>query len=107
LNVTPTTDSEYPSLCQAIGKAKELRDFVQESVLGRTNAAHLEWLQQHVTWDADDADARLTFNGVTQCVGVRQLVHYGILRKVFHIIFTFCRAYFHKACSGERIELCI
>ncbi len=82
LNVTSTTDSEYGSLCQAIIKAKELRDLVQESVLGRTNAARLEWLQEHVSWNTDGDVRGLTFNGITECVGVRRLIHHGILRKV-------------------------
>jgi len=53
---------------------------VNEGIREQENSERLEWLQRHV--QINGLDERLVFNSLTNMVGPRKLVHFGLLRKV-------------------------
>lgn len=46
----------------------------------KENSDRLEWLQNHVA--CDGLEEPLVFNSLTNSLGPRKLLHYGILHKV-------------------------
>lgn len=53
---------------------------VNEGVREKENSDRLEWLQTHVV--CDGLEEQLVFNSLTNSLGPRKLLHYGILHKV-------------------------
>lgn len=62
---------------------------VNEGVREKENSDRLEWLQTHVL--CDGLEEQLVFNSLTNSLGPRKLVHYGILHKVITDIIRGCR----------------
>lgn len=56
---------------------------VNEGVREKENSDRLEWLQTHVM--CDGLEEQLIFNSLTNSLGPRKLLHYGILHKVTYI----------------------
>lgn len=61
---------------------------VNEGVREKENSDRLEWLQTHVV--CDGLEEQLVFNSLTNSLGPRKLVHYGILHKVMNITQKYC-----------------
>lgn len=53
---------------------------MNEGVREKENSDRLEWLQNHVA--CDGLEEQLVFNSLTNSLGPRKLLHYGILHKV-------------------------
>lgn len=62
-----------------MAKAEELCTQVNEGVREKENSDRLEWLQTHVA--CDGLEEQLVFNSLTNSLGPRKLLHYGILHK--------------------------
>lgn len=56
---------------------------MNEGVREKENSDRLEWLQTHVI--CDGLEEQLVFNSLTNSLGPRKLVHYGILHKVINV----------------------
>ncbi|XP_046329518.2 intersectin-1-like isoform X4 [Haliotis rufescens] len=79
IKYTPPEHPDHQNLVDALAKAEELCTQVNEGVREKENSERLEWLQNHV--HCDGLSERIIFNGVTNCLGRRRLVHSGILYK--------------------------
>ena len=55
---------------------------VNEGVREKENSDRLEWLQRCV--QCDGLDEELVFNSMTNSLGPRKFLHFGVLHKVFH-----------------------
>lgn len=55
---------------------------VNEGVREKENSDRLEWLQTHVA--CDGLEEQLIFNSLTNSLGPRKLLHFGILHKVLY-----------------------
>ncbi|XP_023246440.1 intersectin-1 isoform X2 [Copidosoma floridanum] len=76
------TRAEHPDrqyLQEALAKAEEFCTQVNEGVREKENSDRLEWLQTHVA--CDGLEEQLVFNSLTNSLGPRKLLHYGILHK--------------------------
>ncbi|XP_071112496.1 intersectin-1-like [Haliotis cracherodii] len=79
IKYTPPEHPDHQNLVDALAKAEELCTQVNEGVREKENSERLEWLQNHV--HCDGLSERIIFNGVTNCLGRRRLVHSGVLYK--------------------------
>ncbi|XP_067673962.1 intersectin-1-like isoform X2 [Haliotis asinina] len=79
LKYTPPEHPDHQNLVDALAKAEELCSQVNEGVREKENSERLEWLQNHV--QCDGLSERIIFNGVTNCLGRRRLLHSGVLYK--------------------------
>ncbi|XP_058804871.1 intersectin-1 isoform X2 [Phymastichus coffea] len=70
-------DRQY--LQEALAKAEEFCTQVNEGVREKENSDRLEWLQTHVV--CDGLEEQIIFNSLTNSLGPRKLVHFGILHK--------------------------
>ncbi|XP_076663199.1 dynamin associated protein 160 isoform X5 [Andrena cerasifolii] len=70
-------DRQY--LQEALAKAEEFCTQVNEGVREKENSDRLEWLQTHVA--CDGLEEQLIFNSLTNSLGPRKLLHFGILHK--------------------------
>nr|XP_031841629.1 intersectin-1 isoform X3 [Nomia melanderi] len=76
------TSVEHPDrqyLQEALAKAEEFCTQVNEGVREKENSDRLEWLQTHVA--CDGLEEQLIFNSLTNSLGPRKLLHFGILHK--------------------------
>ncbi|KAK6622584.1 hypothetical protein RUM43_008426 [Polyplax serrata] len=77
------TSSDHPDrthLEEALNCAEKLCLEVNEGVREKENSNRLEWLQAHVALDG--LEETLVFNSVTNRLGRRKFMHYGVLTKV-------------------------
>ncbi|XP_023316913.1 intersectin-2 isoform X3 [Trichogramma pretiosum] len=76
------TKADHPDrqyLQEALSKAEEFCTQVNEGVREKENSDRLEWLQTHV--NCEGLEEKLVFNSLTNSLGPRKLLHYGILHK--------------------------
>jgi hypothetical protein len=55
---------------------------VNEGVREKENSDRLEWLQRYL--QCDGLEEELVFNSMTNTLGPRKFLHFGVLRKVPH-----------------------
>ncbi|XP_051159795.1 intersectin-1 isoform X3 [Leptopilina boulardi] len=79
LEYTPFHHPDRQYLIEALSKAEEFCTQVNEGVREKENSDRLEWLQTHVY--CDGLEEQLVFNSLTNSLGPRKLVHFGILHK--------------------------
>ncbi|XP_060519309.1 intersectin-2 isoform X2 [Cylas formicarius] len=77
LEHTPDNHPDYEYLREARRIAERFLNGVNENVRLKENSDRLEWLQQYV-----QTDLGLTFNGQTNRLGPRQLLHFGTFAKL-------------------------
>ncbi|XP_033230304.1 intersectin-1 isoform X3 [Belonocnema kinseyi] len=79
LENTPFNHPDRQYLTEALAKAEEFCTQVNEGVREKENSDRLEWLQNHVA--CDGLEEQLVFNSLTNSLGPRKMLHYGILHK--------------------------
>ncbi|XP_011861112.1 PREDICTED: intersectin-1 isoform X2 [Vollenhovia emeryi] len=79
LEYTPVDHPDRQYLQEALAKSEEFCTQVNEGVREKENSDRLEWLQTHVT--CDGLEEQLVFNSLTNSLGPRKLLHFGILHK--------------------------
>ncbi|XP_066583007.1 intersectin-1 [Prorops nasuta] len=79
LEYTPVDHPDRQYLQEALAKAEEFCIQVNEGVREKENSDRLEWLQSHVT--CEGLEEPLVFNSLTNSLGPRKLLHFGILHK--------------------------
>ncbi|CAK9815717.1 ITSN1 [Anthophora quadrimaculata] len=79
LEHTPLNNPDKQYLQEALAKAEEFCTQVNEGVREKENSDRLEWLQTHVA--CDGLEEQLIFNSLTNSLGPRKLLHFGILHK--------------------------
>ncbi|XP_014470507.1 PREDICTED: intersectin-1 isoform X2 [Dinoponera quadriceps] len=79
LEYTPIDHPDRQYLQEALAKSEEFCIQVNEGVREKENSDRLEWLQTHVV--CDGLEEQLIFNSLTNSLGPRKLIHYGILHK--------------------------
>ncbi|KAB0793537.1 hypothetical protein PPYR_13157 [Photinus pyralis] len=78
LEHTPTTSTDHQFLVEALNLADDFLKRLNENVRLKENEERLEWLQSNVILN----DLVINFNGDTNKLGPRKILHYGILTKV-------------------------
>uniref|UniRef100_A0A3P8VF93 Intersectin 2b n=1 Tax=Cynoglossus semilaevis TaxID=244447 RepID=A0A3P8VF93_CYNSE len=79
LECTPDGHVDKEHLREALERAEELCQQVNEGVREKENSERLEWIQSHV--QCDSAAEFLVFNSLTNCLGPRKLLHSGKMFK--------------------------
>ncbi|XP_025989410.2 intersectin-1 isoform X4 [Solenopsis invicta] len=79
LEYTPIDHPDRQYLQEALAKSEEFCTQVNEGVREKENSDRLEWLQTHVI--CDGLEEQLIFNSLTNSLGPRKLLHFGILHK--------------------------
>ncbi|XP_029353307.1 intersectin-2b [Echeneis naucrates] len=79
LECTAEGHADRGPLKDALEKAEELCQQVNEGVREKENSDRLEWLQTHV--QLDGAAEHLVFHSLTNCLGPRKLLHSGKMYK--------------------------
>ncbi|XP_011689438.1 PREDICTED: intersectin-1 isoform X2 [Wasmannia auropunctata] len=79
LEHTPVDHPDRQYLQEALAKSEEFCTQVNEGVREKENSDRLEWLQTHVL--CDGLEEQLIFNSLTNSLGPRKLLHFGILHK--------------------------
>ncbi|XP_074522981.1 intersectin-2b [Halichoeres trimaculatus] len=82
-NILECTAEGHPDrgpLKEALERAEELCQQVNEGVREKENSDRLEWIQNHV--QCDGAAENMIFNSLTNCLGPRKLLHSGKMYKV-------------------------
>uniref|UniRef100_A0A671UUI1 Intersectin 2b n=1 Tax=Sparus aurata TaxID=8175 RepID=A0A671UUI1_SPAAU len=80
LECTAEGHADRGPLKEALERAEELCQQVNEGVREKENSDRLEWIQNHV--QCDGAAENLVFNSLTNCLGPRKLLHSGKMNKV-------------------------
>ncbi|KAK1891225.1 hypothetical protein KUDE01_010053, partial [Dissostichus eleginoides] len=80
LESTTECHSDRGPLKEALERAEELCQQVNEGVREKENSDRLEWIQNHV--QCEGAAENLVFNSLTNCLGPRKLLHSGKMNKV-------------------------
>ncbi|XP_061601328.1 intersectin-2b [Cololabis saira] len=80
LDCTAEGHADRGPLKEALERAEELCQQVNEGVREKENSERLEWIQNHV--QCDGAAECLVFNSLTNCLGPRKLLHSGKMHKV-------------------------
>uniref|UniRef100_A0A3Q0RKA4 Intersectin 2b n=1 Tax=Amphilophus citrinellus TaxID=61819 RepID=A0A3Q0RKA4_AMPCI len=75
LECTAEGHADRGPLKEALERAEELCQQVNEGVREKENSDRLEWIQSHV--HCDGPVEHLVFNSLTNCLGPRKLLHYG------------------------------
>ncbi|CAJ1048909.1 intersectin-2b isoform X1 [Xyrichtys novacula] len=81
-NILECTAEGHPDrgpLKEALERAEELCQQVNEGVREKENSDRLEWIQNHV--QCDGAAENMVFNSLTNCLGPRKLLHSGKMYK--------------------------
>ncbi|XP_041649408.1 intersectin-2b isoform X2 [Cheilinus undulatus] len=81
-NILECTVEGHPDrgpLKEALERAEELCQQVNEGVREKENSDRLEWIQNHV--QCDGAAENMVFNSLTNCLGPRKLLHSGKMYK--------------------------
>ncbi|XP_055086190.1 intersectin-2b [Periophthalmus magnuspinnatus] len=79
LECTADGHADRLPLKQALERAEELCQQVNEGVREKENSDKLEWIQNHV--QCDGTAEHLVFNSLTNCLGPRKLLHSGKMYK--------------------------
>ncbi|XP_055010427.1 intersectin-2b [Boleophthalmus pectinirostris] len=79
LECTAEGHADRLPLKQALERAEELCQQVNEGVREKENSDKLEWIQNHV--QCDGIAENLVFNSLTNCLGPRKLLHSGKMYK--------------------------
>ncbi|XP_015189067.1 PREDICTED: intersectin-1 isoform X9 [Polistes dominula] len=79
LEHTPPDHPDRQYLQEALARAEEFCTQVNEGVREKENSDRLEWLQNHIV--SDGLEEQLVFNSLTNSLGPRKLLHFGILHK--------------------------
>ncbi|XP_041839803.1 intersectin-2b isoform X2 [Melanotaenia boesemani] len=79
LECTAEGHADRVPLKEALERAEELCQQVNEGVREKENSDRLEWIQNHV--QCDGAAENLVFNSLTNCLGPRKLLHSGKMYK--------------------------
>uniref|UniRef100_A0A3Q1HYP9 Intersectin 2b n=1 Tax=Acanthochromis polyacanthus TaxID=80966 RepID=A0A3Q1HYP9_9TELE len=79
LECTAEGHADRGPLKEALERAEELCQQVNEGVREKENSDRLEWIQNHV--QCDGAAEYLVFNSLTNCLGPRKLLHSGKMFK--------------------------
>uniref|UniRef100_A0A1A8H244 Intersectin 2b n=1 Tax=Nothobranchius korthausae TaxID=1143690 RepID=A0A1A8H244_9TELE len=79
LECTPEGHADREPLKEALERAEELCQLVNEEVRSKENVERLEWIQTHV--QCDSPIEHLKFNSLTNCLGPRKLLHSGKMYK--------------------------
>uniref|UniRef100_A0A673C7T7 Intersectin 2b n=1 Tax=Sphaeramia orbicularis TaxID=375764 RepID=A0A673C7T7_9TELE len=79
LECTAEGHTDRGPLKEALERAEELCQQVNEGVREKENSDRLEWIQNHV--QCDGAAEHLVFNSLTNCLGPRKLLHSGKMYK--------------------------
>uniref|UniRef100_A0A8D3DTV4 Intersectin 2b n=1 Tax=Scophthalmus maximus TaxID=52904 RepID=A0A8D3DTV4_SCOMX len=79
LECTAEGHADCDPLREALEKAEELCQQVNEGVREKENSDRLEWIQSHV--QCDGVVENLVFNSLTNCLGPRKLLHSGKMHK--------------------------
>ncbi|KAK3925091.1 Intersectin-1 [Frankliniella fusca] len=79
LHYTTEDHPDYSYMVEALAKAEELCNQVNEGVREKENSDRLEWLQQHV--QCDGLSEQIEFNSLTNSLGPRKFLHHGVLVK--------------------------
>ncbi|XP_047196468.1 intersectin-2b isoform X2 [Hippoglossus stenolepis] len=79
LESTAEGHADRDPLREALERAEELCQQVNEGVREKENSDRLEWIQTHV--QCDGAAENLVFNSLTNCLGPRKLLHSGKMFK--------------------------
>uniref|UniRef100_A0A672GQ52 Intersectin 2b n=1 Tax=Salarias fasciatus TaxID=181472 RepID=A0A672GQ52_SALFA len=79
LECTAEGHADRGHLKEALERAEELCQQVNEGVREKENSERLEWIQNHV--QCDGAAEHLVFNSLTNCLGPRKLLHSGKMYK--------------------------
>ncbi|XP_037651143.1 intersectin-2b isoform X2 [Sebastes umbrosus] len=80
LESTAEGHSDRGPLKEALERAEELCQQVNEGVREKENSDRLEWIQNHVQCDGHAEN--MVFNALTNCLGPRKLLHSGKMNKV-------------------------
>ncbi|XP_075906136.1 intersectin-2b isoform X2 [Nelusetta ayraudi] len=80
LECTAEGHADRGSLKEALERAEELCQQVNEAVRKKENSERLEWIQNHV--QCDGSAENLIFSSLTNCLGPRKLLHSGKIYKV-------------------------
>ncbi|XP_058485779.1 intersectin-2b isoform X2 [Solea solea] len=80
LECTAEGHADRDPLREALERAEELCQQVNEGVREKENSDRLEWIQSHV--QSDGTTEHLVFNSLTNCLGPRKLLHSGKMYKV-------------------------
>ncbi|XP_018522386.1 intersectin-2b [Lates calcarifer] len=80
LECTAEGHADRGPLKEALERAEELCQQVNEGVREKENSDRLEWIQSHV--QCDGSVEHLVFNSLTNCLGPRKLLHSGKMYKV-------------------------
>ncbi|XP_070767297.1 intersectin-2-like [Enoplosus armatus] len=79
LECTAEGHADRGPLKEALERAEELCQQVNEGVREKENSDRLEWIQNHV--QCDGAAENMVFNSLTNCLGPRKLLHSGKMYK--------------------------
>uniref|UniRef100_A0A674N4C8 Intersectin 2b n=1 Tax=Takifugu rubripes TaxID=31033 RepID=A0A674N4C8_TAKRU len=79
LECTAEGHTDQIPLTQALERAEELCQQVNEGVREKENSDRLEWIQTHV--QCEGTAENLVFNSLTNCLGPRKLLHSGKMYK--------------------------
>jgi hypothetical protein len=79
LDYTPDNHPDRQNLQEALAKAEEFCTQVNEGVREKENSDRLEWLQRCV--QCDGLGEELVFNSMTNSLGPRKFLQYGVLHK--------------------------
>ncbi|CAH0548139.1 unnamed protein product [Brassicogethes aeneus] len=77
LENTPDNHDDYQYLKESLRLAEKFLNCVNENIRIKENQERLDWLQQYV-----QSDLNIVFNGNTNKMGTRKLLHHGTLIKV-------------------------
>ncbi|XP_067344723.1 intersectin-2b isoform X2 [Channa argus] len=79
LECTAEGHADRVPLKEALERAEELCQQVNEGVREKENSDRLEWIQNHI--QCEGVVENLVFNSLTNCLGPRKLLHYGKMYK--------------------------
>ncbi|XP_060897055.1 intersectin-2b [Labrus mixtus] len=79
LECTAEGHADRGPLKEALERAEELCQQVNEGVREKENSDRMEWIQSHV--QCDGAAENMVFNSLTNCLGPRKLLHSGKMFK--------------------------
>nr|XP_057945813.1 intersectin-2b isoform X1 [Doryrhamphus excisus] len=79
LECTAEGHADQVPLKEALERAEELCQQVNEGVRDKENSDRLEWIQNHV--QCDGTAENIVFDSITNCLGPRKLLHSGKLYK--------------------------
>ncbi|XP_069671614.1 intersectin-1 isoform X3 [Periplaneta americana] len=101
LDYTPDNHPDWQNLQDALAKAEEFCMQVNEGVREKENSDRLEWLQRCV--QCEGLEEKLVFNSMTNSLGPRKFLHFGVLNKVSQIFNAGIHIPVFQAKSGKEL----